>query len=178
MKRLMLSALLALAAPGVVVSAGALYDPVSRMFVPTPVSARHELGATLQHSSATATGAQHAHVIVDLPDTSVTRSDSASIEVVVRPETLSAGEPYIVLVYAKTNEGGQAVAEYSEFLGSFAWHVPPQLGQLSTFYVNAPDHPSVTDDGYSMDIEIRLEPIEGEALRHSSLTVLRATMVP
>ena len=178
MKRSMSAVLATLTATGVVASAAALYDLAGQLFSPT-VSARHESAATLQRASATATEGQHAYVTVDLPETSVTQSGSASIEVVVRPDTLSKGEPYIILVYAKATHGEQEVAEYDDFLGSFSWHIPPQLGQPSTFYVNAPDNPNATDDEHSMDIQIRLEPVEGDGpLRHSRLTVLRATLVP
>ena len=178
MRLSILTVLLALAATEVSASTkAALYDLARHMFVTTTVSVHHGSGPTLQHASATVTERQRAYVTVDLPDTSATRSDSTGIEVVVRPDTFSADEPYIIMVYAKTTEGESEIADYDKFLGSFTWHVPPQLGQPSTFYVNAPNDSNLSHtDAHS--IEIRLEPVQHNVpLRHASLTVLRATLV-
>ena len=156
-------------------------SPLASGLSPVASSERGQSSASLQHTPATATANQAAHIVLDLPDTPVTDRQSATVELVVRPDEFSSNELFIVMVYAREPTDVQPDgSKQDEFLGGFTWHMPPQNDEPTTFYVNAPERFRLTDSDHApIEIDVRLTPVDSNVpLRHSRLTILQAAIVP
>ena len=178
MARLLLVALFALTATITSMSASA--HPCSPSCHPNAASSRQDPTPDAPRTPITVTGRQTAHISIDLTsETPVLDRHPSAVALVVRPDTFSSDELYIVMVYVEQN-GGLDDAQPAEFLGGFTWHMPPQIGEPSTFYVNAPESLRVaSNDSNAIELGVRLEAVDPNVtLQNSRLTILDATLVP